>query len=288
MRNGVRMKITAEKIKSGAVILVGVILLSVSISSFCVPNKIVSGGVSGIATVIFYLFKIPVGISYYAVNVIFLVLGYKSLGKSFVVKTLVCAGLTSVFSDIFSSLPPITVDPLLAAVFGGVLGGSGIGLTLIENASTGGTDIAARLVQSKIPHLPIGKLLLAVDAVVIAVSFFVFGNVELTLYGILSLAVSSASVDMLINKMNESKLVFVISEKGSEIVEKYVKKSNRGATVIDAFGAFTGNKKSMLVCAIKEYELPGFKKNITQIDKDAFVVFSESQQIIGNGFYVYH
>ena len=269
MRNGVRMKITAEKIKSGAVILVGVILLSVSISSFCVPNKIVSGGVSGIATVIFYLFKIPVGISYYAVNVIFLVLGYKSLGKSFVVKTLVCAGLTSVFSDIFSSLPPITADPLLAAVFGGVLGGSGIGLTLIENASTGGTDIAARLVQSKIP-------------------FFVFGNVELTLYGILSLAVSSASVDMLINKMNESKLVFVISEKGSEIVEKYVKKSNRGATVIDAFGAFTGNKKSMLVCAIKEYELPGFKKNITQIDKDAFVVFSESQQIIGNGFYVYH
>ena len=97
-----RMKITAEKIKSGAVILVGVILLSVSISSFCVPNKIVSGGVSGIATVIFYLFKIPVGISYYAVNVIFLVLGYKSLGKSFVVKTLVSAGLTSVFSDIFS------------------------------------------------------------------------------------------------------------------------------------------------------------------------------------------
>ena len=282
------MRITLKKIKSGAVILLGVLLLSVSISSFCVPNKIVSGGVSGISTVMFYLFNIPVGISYYAINIIFLMLGYKTLGKSFVIKTLICAGLTAVFSDIFANLPPITNNPLLAAVFGGALGGAGIGLTLIENASTGGTDVAARLVQSKIPHLPIGNLLLVVDAAVIAVSFLTFGNVELTLYGILSLAVSSASVDTLINKMNESKLVFVISERGKEIIDGYIKKSNRGATVIDAFGAFTGNKKSMIVCAIKEYELPKFKKCITTIDENAFIVFSQSQQIIGNGFYVYH
>lgn len=282
------MRISVKKIKSGAVILFGVILLSVSISSFCVPNRIVSGGVSGIATVIFYLFKIPVGITYYAINIIFLAFGYKALGKSFVAKTLVCAGLTSIFSDIFASLPPITNDPLLAAIFGGVLGGTGIGLTLIENASTGGTDVAARLVQSKFAHIPIGKLLLAVDFVVIAVSYLTFGNIELTLYGILSLAVSSASVDMLIAKMNESKLVFVISDMGNEIVERYVKKSNRGATVIDVFGAFTGNRKNMLIFAIKEYELPLFKKRITEIDENAFIVFSESQQIIGNGFYVYH
>ena len=277
-----------NKIKSYFVTLSGVILLSASISLFCVPNRIVSGGVSGISTILFYLFKIPVGLSYYAVNILFLGIGFGLLGKGFVIKTLICSGLVSVFSDIFAQLPPLTNDVVLASVFGGVLGGLGIGLTLIENASTGGTDVLSRIIQSKFEYIPIGKLLMVTDAVIIGASFFVFGDVALTLYGVLSLFISTTSIDMLINKMNISKIAFIITDKGNEIVEKLIKRSQRGATVIYARGAYLGASKTMLVCALKEHELPPFQKRILEIDKDAFILFCESQQIIGNGFHVYH
>jgi len=277
-----------KKFKSYLVILSGVILLSASISLFCVPNRIVSGGVSGISTILFYLFKIPVGVSYYALNILFLAAGFKLLGKAFIIKTLICSGLVSVFSDIFAQLPPLTNDVVLASVFGGVLGGLGIGMTLIENASTGGTDVASRIVQSKFEYIPIGRLLMAIDAVIIGASFFLFGDVSLALYGALSLFISTTSIDMLINKMNVSKLVFIVTAKGNDIVDRLIKRSARGATVLHAEGAYTGEGKTLLVCALKEYELPPFQKKILVLDRNAFIVFCESQQIIGNGFHVYH
>lgn len=277
-----------KKFKSYLVILSGVILLSASISLFCVPNRIVSGGVSGISTILFYLFKIPVGVSYYALNILFLAAGFKLLGKAFIIKTLICSGLVSVFSDIFAHLPPLTNDVVLASVFGGVLGGLGIGMTLIENASTGGTDVASRIVQSKFEYIPIGRLLMAIDAVIIGASFFLFGDVSLALYGALSLFISTTSIDMLINKMNVSKLVFIVTVKGNDIVDRLIKRSVRGATVLHAEGAYTGEGKTLLVCALKEYELPPFQKKILELDRNAFIVFCESQQIIGNGFHVYH
>ena len=252
------------------------------------PNRIVSGGVSGISTILFYLFKIPVGVSYYALNILFLAAGFKLLGKAFIIKTLICSGLVSVFSDIFAQLPPLTNDVVLASVFGGVLGGLGIGMTLIENASTGGTDVASRIVQSKFEYIPIGRLLMAIDAVIIGASFFLFGDVSLALYGALSLFISTTSIDMLINKMNVSKLVFIVTAKGNDIVDSLIKRSARGATVLHAEGAYTGEGKTLLVCALKEYELPPFQKKILELDRNAFIVFCESQQIIGNGFHVYH
>ena len=278
----------ASKLKSYALIFCGVVLLSASIGLFCVPNKIVSGGVSGISIILFYLFKIPVGISYYAVNIIFLVIGYKILGKRFVIKTLICSGLVSVFSDIFSMFSPVGDDLVLACVFGGVLSGVGIGITLIENASTGGTEVLSRIIQSRIEHVPIGKLLMVVDAIIIGMSFLVFGDLKITLYGVLTLFISSTSIDVLINRMNLSRLVFIVTSKGDEITDGLIKTSQRGATVLQAKGAYTGETRTMILCALKEYQLPPVRKKLLEIDKDAFIVFCESQQIIGNGFHLYH
>lgn len=277
-----------KKIKSYFLIFFGVVLLSASISLFCVPNKIVSGGVSGISTILFYLFKIPVGLSYYAINIILLAFGYRVLGKKFVLKTLICSGLAAILTDIFSHFPPLTNDVVLASLFGGLLGGLGIGLTLIENASTGGTDVVGRLVQSKFEHISIGKLLMIVDAAVIGASFLVFGNINRTLYGVMSLYVSGTAIDVLIKRMNVSKVAFVISQKGEEIAKKLIESSKRGVTILNATGAYTMNKNKMLVCALKEYETASFQSRILGIDPDAFIVFCESEQIVGNGFYVYH
>ena len=273
--------------KSYLFVFLGVVLTAAAVSLFYLPNKIVSGGVSGLSTILYHSLGIQPGLSNAAINIFLLAVGLKILGKSFIVKTLVCSSLLSAFIQVFSFLPPVTDNILLATLFGSTLYGFGIGLALAYGASTGGTDILGRLIQHKFSHIPIGKVLMYVDGAVIVTSLIVFKNIELSLYGILALFVSTFSVDMLIRKLNVSKLAFVVSSKGEEIAEKLISKSTRGVTLLDAVGAYTHSGTKMLVCALKEHETPDFQRRILKIDKDAFIIFSESSQIVGNGFHVY-
>ncbi len=273
--------------KSYFFVFIGVVMTAAAISLFYLPNKIVSGGVSGISTILYHSIGVQPGLSNAAINIFLLVVGLKILGKGFIIRTLVCSGLLSFLIQLFSYLPPVTDNVLLATLFGAVLYGVGIGLALAYGASTGGTDILGRLIQYKFSHFPIGKLLMFVDGAVIFTSLLVFRNMELSLYGILALFVSTFSIDMLIRKLNISKLAFVVSNKGEEISEKLVSSSPRGVTVVDAVGAYTHGNTKMLVCALKDHETPEFQRKILEIDKDAFIIFSESSQIVGNGFHVY-
>lgn len=277
----------AEKIRKYLVILLGEIITAFAISCFYTPNKIVNGGVSGIATILYYTLNIPTGLSFAVINVVLLLISLKFLGKHFVGTTIVGSLLLSLFVQVFSYIPPATNDILLASVFGSALYGIGIGLTLIEGASTGGTDIISRLIQCFFPHIKIGSLLLVVDAIVIGASLMIFKNIELTLYGILALFLASASINMLIAKLNISKLAFVVSDKGEEISKLLVSESPRGVTLLEATGAYTMEEKHVLICALKENEIPRFQERILNIDKEAFIIFSESKQIVGNGFRVY-
>jgi len=276
-----------EKIRRYFVILLGEIITAFAISCFYTPNKVVSGGVSGIATILYHTLAIPTGLSFAVINVALLLISLKFLGKHFVGTTIVGSLLLSFFVQLFSYLPPVTEDILLASVFGSVLYGIGIGLTLIEGASTGGTDIISRLIQCLFPHVKIGSLLLVVDAMVIGASLCVFHDVNLTLFGILALFLASSSINMLISKLNISKLAFVVSDKGLDISKTLVSESPRGVTLINATGAFTMQQKSVLMCALKENEIPQFQRRILELDEEAFIIFSESQQIVGNGFRVY-
>lgn len=277
-----------KKIKSYCLILLGVILVSAGIGLCFVPNKIVTGGVSGISTILYHTLSIPAGVSYYAINLILLLVGAKVLGKSFVIKTVICAGGVSVFVELFSYLPPLTENVLLATIYGAVLYGLGIGLTLVNQASTGGTDIAGRLIQYFFPYMSIGKVLMIVDGMVLFASFLCFRTVDLVLFGVLGLGISSTAIDFLIQKLNISKLAFIITESGQKIADKLVSTSPRGVTLIDVTGAYTKEEKQMLVCALKENEIPSFEKKVLEEDESAFLIYAESQQIVGNGFHVYH
>lgn len=268
-------------------ILIGLITTAAAISLFFTPNRIVSGGVSGMSTILYHMFSVPPGLSFALINLVLLIIGIKLLGKSFIVKTIIGAALLSVFVQLFSYFPPVTDDVFLASIFGAVLYGFGIGLTLAEGASTGGTDILGRIIQHFFPYVSIGRLLLFVDAVVIMISLMVFKTVNLALYGIVALAVSTFAIDLLIRKLNISKLAFVMTPKGEEIAKHLISTSPRGVTVFNATGAYTGNSLNMLMCALKEKEIPEFQRKVLSIDKDAFIIFSESQQIVGNGFLVY-
>ena len=259
-----------------------------AISVFLTPNKIVGGGVSGISTILFHTLHIPTGLSFIILNLVLLLLGIKILGKEFIIKTLIGTGLLSLFIEIFANIPFYTENTMLATLFGGGLYGIGIGISFVAKASTGGTDILGRIVQKVFPTVPIGKLLLAIDGIVIFVSFVVFGKIELTLFGVVSLLISSFTIDFVIAQFNISRIAFVITEKGEEISNFLVSTSPRGVTIIDVVGAYTMDKKKMLFCALKEGESFDFQRKILEIDSEAFIVFSESQRIKGNGFYLYN
>ncbi len=276
-----------DKIKNFTMLLAGIIITSLAISVLTLPNKIVGGGVSGVSTLLFYSFGIEPGLSNAVINVLLLLIGLKVLGKKFVIATGCASLLLSFFVQIFSYLPPVTENTALASVFGGALYGFGIGLALVSGGSTGGTDILGRLLQNKFSFLPIGKLIMIVDGIVIFFSYIAFGNLELTLYGVITLVISTYTVDTIIRKLNVSKLAFVVSDKGEEIASKLVSSSPRGVTVVDTVGAYRNTSNKMLVCALKNNELPAFQKKILEIDSAAFIIFSESSQIVGNGFHVY-
>lgn len=276
-----------ELVKNLIMFIFGIALTALAISQFTLPNKIVGGGVSGISTILYHTAKIEPGISTAVINAFLLLIGLKVLGKKFVVATLAGVGLLSVLVQLFSYLPPITSNVILASVFGGVFYGVGIGCALAAGGSSGGTDILGRILQHFFPHFPIGMLIMFVDGVVIALSYVFFGNLELTLFGVVTLAVSTYAIDSVIRKLNVSKLAFVVTEKGEEIAHKLVSTSPRGCTIIDTVGAYTHENNKMLVCALKDNELPAFQRKILEIDSNAFIIFSESSQIVGNGFHVY-
>jgi uncharacterized membrane-anchored protein YitT (DUF2179 family) len=241
-------------LKKYITIVFGIIMVAFAVSVFYIPNKSVSGGVSGVSTILFHMLGIAPGLSFAAINIILLILAMKFLGKGFVINTLLGASLLSLFIQIFSYIPPITKDVFLATVFGAILYGIGIGLTLAEGASTGGTDILSRLFQCAFPHIRIGSLLLVVDSIVIFTSFVVFKQFELALYGIISLVISSNAINWLIRKLNISKLAFVITDKGIDVAKHLISNSPRGVTIIDAVGGYTMTNKNVLVCALKENE----------------------------------
>lgn len=274
-------------IRKYLIILLGIALTAFAISVFYTPNKIVNGGVSGIATIFFHTLKIPTSITFFTINIILLITALKILGKRFVIDTILSTIILSLLLHVFSIIDPLTNDIVLTTIFGSVLYGIGIGLTLSQGASTGGTDILGRIVQYFFPQVRIGTLLFIVDATVITSSLIVFREINLAMYGALALFISSYSINWLIQKLNISKLAFVITDKGYEISQSIVTTSPRGVTLIEATGAYTMSDKKVLICAMKESEAVAFQKKVLDIDDNAFVIFSESQQILGNGFKIY-
>lgn len=267
--------------------VIGTAITSFAVSVLLTPNKIVCGGGSGLSTILYQTLSVPPGLTLAVFNALLLLAGIRILGKQFIVNTLFGAGMLSIFVQVFSYIPPLTDNIILASVFGGVLYGVGIGIVFAMGATTGGTDILGRLIQHKLPQFPVGKLLLIVDGLIILLALISFKNVELVLFGIISLFISTYTIDWLIRRLNISKMAFVITEQGEEISELLISTSTRGVTVINAIGAYSSQEKSILFCALKEWEITDFQRKILEQDENAFIVYSEAQQIKGKGFHIY-
>ena len=275
-----------KRLKSYIIIFTGMTLSAVAIGFFYIPNGIVTGGVSGIATILYPL-GVPPGITYSLVNLILLFFSYKRLGRDFVIKSILSVIVISSLVQVFSAFPPITNNIFLATLFGSLLFGIGASLTFIQNANTGGTDIIGRLVQSKYQYFPIGTLLMIIDGFIILVSLIISRNIDLALYGLLGLFISAFCIDFIIDHLNSSKLAFVITDKGPQISDLIIKNSRRGVTILNARGAYSGARKNLLICALKNNQIPEFHQMIVETDKNAFIIFTNSEKIFGLGFYVY-
>lgn len=276
-----------EKIKAYIFIYFGTAITALAISVFFVPNKIVNGGASGLATVLYYTLGIKPSLANAIINIILLIFALICFGWGFIAKTIFSIASLTIMIEVFSYVPPVTDNMMLAAIFGAVLYGAGIGIVLSQGSTTGGTDILGRLIQHRFPQWKIGKILLGVDLAVICLSLITFKTVDAVLYGIIALFISTTAIDMLMKKLNISKLAFIITDKGGEISQLLVGTSPRGVTLVDVTGVYTNTPKQMLICALKESELPEFQRKILGVDEHAFIIYSESQQIVGNGFYIY-
>jgi uncharacterized membrane-anchored protein YitT (DUF2179 family) len=265
-------------------IISGCFVMATATSFFLLPNQLSTGGFAGIATIIYYIFNIPVGTVMLILNIPLLTIGFFRIGKEFLIKSVLGTILLSVFIDLLDKFAPFTQDRLLACIYGGILMGIGTGLILKVNASTGGTDLLSYLIRSYKKHFQSSNLIVIIDIIIVTLSVIVFRDVEVGLYSAIAIYLMGKMIDIIFEGVIFTKTMFIISPKYEEIARKISKKVNRGSTGIYAKGMFKHDDKMMLFCVGSRSEIRRIKDIATQIDKRAFIVISNAREIWGKGF----
>ena len=281
-------------------IILGSMITAAAINIFLVPYKIAPGGVTGIATVVYYLSaeRFPVGITMLVLNIPLFILGVGFIGGKFILRTLfstiflsvaidVSEPLTTYFADFYltkAESMSASPDLLLYSIFGGFFMGLGLGFVFRSGATTGGTDLAARIVHHFIPQFTMGQLLLIIDSSVILFAAIAFNSFLLALYAILSLYLSTKVIDAILEGVNFAKAVYIISDKPEEIAQKIMTDMDRGVTALRGVGMYTGRDKSVLYCVLHRGQLQQLKELVAKTDPGAFVILSDVREVLGEGF----
>ncbi len=276
------INIKSERLWSYIQIVIGSALGGAAYPLFMTPNNIAPGGLTGVGVILNYLFKLPVGTTSLVLNVPLFIIGYRSIGRVFAFRSLIATVLFSLFIDILP-FEPMTLDPLLGTLFGGVLLGIGLGLSLRGGATTGGTDMVARMVHKRFPFITVGSFLFALDFVVVIAAGFVVGSTA-ALYALINIYVASRVVDMVMTGFGGNKACFIISERWGDISQNIMQTMNRGATLLSAKGAYTGNEKPVVLCVVSRQEVMTLKSIVKQEDENAFMFITEAHEAIGEGF----
>lgn len=252
---------------------------------FTAPNQIAPGGVTGVATLFNFAWGLPIGTMILVINLPLLIASWFRLGKAFTIRTLIVTVLSSVVIDAAAPfLPPFRGDRMLVALFGGVLAGAGLGLIYMRGATTGGTEVVARLLERKFRHIPIGRLILLVDALVVAASALVYRNVESALYAMVLIFVSTSLMDALVYGGDKGKMLLIMSKKEREIADAVLDRMERGVTMLNATGAYTGGERRVLLCAVRRSEMYQLRSLVMDIDPGAFLIVVSTDEVLGEGF----
>lgn len=282
------IRIDGKKVRRMALnlfyVVVGVILIALSINMFFLKVKITPGGVSGLATVVYYLTNISVGTVVFAINIPLFIAGFFAFGKRYSVKTLFATLLLSVVLDTTTFLPQVTDDMLLAAIFGGLLMGAGMALVFKGGATTGGTDVAAKLVIKYFPRFNISEQLFFIDGLVVVTAMIAFRNFDVGLYSIITIWISAKVIDLLFEGVGFAKAIFIISDNGKEIADRVMAEVGRGVTGINGEGMYLKTEKKVLLTIADKSQIPTIKFIVKDIDPKAFLFITDVRETLGEGF----
>ncbi len=268
-----------------AKIILGSAMYAFGFQFFTYPNAIVTGGVTGIAMIINYLTSLPVGIMGIIINIPLFAVSWRKFGLKFMVSSLVGTMLSSIFVDIFSlSSFVATHEPLLGAIFGGMIKGLGLGIVYTTGATTGGVDIVAKFLRAKYQFINFGTLILLLDMIIIAAFAIIFRKYDSAMYAIICMYVCSRMIDLVLYGAINSKVCYIITDESIRIKDSITKELDRGVTFLHGEGAWSGKEKNIILCVIKSRQIVGLKQIIKRIDPSAFLIVSDSREVFGEGF----
>lgn len=265
-------------------IALGSFIMAMGTSLLLLPNQLSSGGFSGISTIVYYLFKLPLGITMLFLNIPLFIWAFFKISKELFFKSIIGTILLTVFIDVLSIVPPLTEDKLLASIYGGILSGIGTALILKATASTGGTEILTYIIRKYKPHFQTATLIVIVDFIIVLLNTIFFKNIEVALYSAIAIYLMGKMIDIIFEGVNFTKMMFIISKHYKEIATTVGKELDRGSTAIYAKGMYTKEKRMMLLCVGTRTEIAKIKMIAIQIDPTAFIITANAREIWGKGF----
>lgn len=283
-----QVKIHRNKVKEFLIdtfiFVIGGILYSIAINCFLSKNNILNGGFTGIATILNFLFELPIGTVIFIMNIPLFLIAFKKLGVRFVLRTVWATLINSTCIDVGMFLPVYQNDLLLSSLFGGALVGLALGIIFIRNATTGGVDIIAKLIKLKFPHISIGRSILIFDIFVVILGGIIYRNFESMLYASVVIFVSAQVLDFVIFGVSRGAMVIIISEQSEKLCNIILGDLDRGVTILKAQGGYSKTDKDVLLCACFDNQTHKLIKKIKSVDENAFFIVTQSKQILGNGF----
>lgn len=264
--------------------ILGSLVMAFATAQFLLPNHLSTGGFSGIGTIVYYLWNIPVGTTNLIINIPLLILAYFKIGKYFILKAVGGTILLSLFLNILEGLPSLTEDRLLACIYGGILMGLGTALIFKAGASTGGTDLITTLIKKFNVEVRTSNIVIIFDTIIVLLSVLFFRTIEVGLYSAIAIYLMGKMIDISFEGINFSKMIFIISDKYVEISNNINKSLVRGTTGLYGKGMYTNKERTVLLCIVNRNEVSKIRKIVDEIDKNAFIIISNAREVFGKGF----
>lgn len=285
-KNG-KIRNAFELIEDMLYIILGSYLVSLAINLFLLPNKLTTGGVSGIATVLYYISGLPMGLSVILLNIPLFMISFTKIGKKFTIKSLISTVLLSIFLEVFTyERINITsnLDLLISCLFGGMLTGIGLSFVFRAGGSTGGSDLLANIIYKFSKKWNLSQILLAIEIIIIIGIIIAFRDLNIGLYSIIAQYISSKMIDVFFEGINQTRVATIITNKKSEVLDTILYKLDRGATVINSVGGHTNNANYTITCIISRNQISNLKRNVYSIDNNAIMYITVANEVIGRGF----
>ena len=271
-----------EILMAYAQIFIGSVIGAAAYPTFLIPNNIAPGGLTGVATILNYLAGWPVGITALVLNIPLFLIGYRTMGKVFAFRSLVATAMFTILIDILP-LKSVSEDPLLGTLFGGVVLGIGLGLILRGGATTGGSDMIARMVHRRFSFITVGMFLFALDFLVVLAAAIFIGGTE-ALYAMIDIYVCGRVIDAVMVGFGGNKACFVMTDAWQKVTGRVLNEIERGCTLLEARGAYSGTSRPVVMCVMSRQEMTALKRIVQEEDEKAFMFITEAHEALGEGF----